>query len=535
MNSFFASWRRPALVVAAATLAMCAIIPDQSADATLARVGQPQIVTAEITPSLERLFLDDPSVHRVWVFFTDKGINTQRDYDAAIDELLRTYNPRAIQRRQMRGRNAQRNGRVFDERDFPLVPAYLDAVAGTGVKMRHETTWLNAVSVEADWQQVQALAKLPCVAKLQPVNRSRRIEPINSQPSPQPSVSDRGGLDYGRSTEQLNEMNLIALHDAGYTGQGVIIGILDTGFRRDHEAFNQIGHVVNVLAEYDFVDDDPDASNEAGDPSSQHEHGTLILGCIGSYFPGELVGGAYNASFVLAKTEDTTGEYQGEEDNYVAGLQFIEANGADMSTSSLGYIDWYTQADLDGQTAVTTIAVNIANDNGMHCCTAAGNENHDSNPSTSSIIAPADAFEVLTCGAVSSSGTIASFSSDGPTADGRVKPELCARGSGTDTVSAFSTDSYRTADGTSLSTPLLACTPWPASSRPGRTGRPTDMRDSACSRQPATTWDPTATSGTIRTYVYGATASSMPTRPTTTPRPTCRRGHAHRFHDPVFM
>jgi hypothetical protein len=197
---------------------------------------------------------------------------------------------------------------------------------------------------------------------------------------------------------------------------------------------------------------------EPNDPFDQHRHGTLILGCIGAYMPGSLVGGAYDASFVLCKTEDTTGEYPAEEDNYVAGLQFIEANGADMSTASLGYIDWYTQAQLDGQTAVTTIAVNLLTANGVHHCNAAGNEYHDSNPNTSSLIAPADGFDVLTCGAVTSTGSIASFSSDGPTADGRVKPELLARGVSTHTVSPSSDSSYTTADGTSLSTPLLACT-----------------------------------------------------------------------------
>ena len=192
-------------------------------------------------------------------------------------------------------------------------------------------------------------------------------------------------------------------------------------------------------------------------PSSQHNHGTMILGCIGSYQPGELVGGAYDASFVLAKTEDTSGEYEAEEDNYVAGLQFIEANGADMATSSLGYIDWYTQSQLDGETAVTTIAMNIANSNGLHVCTAAGNEYHDSDPATSSLIAPSDAYRVITCGATDLGGSITSFSSEGPTADGRVKPEVLACGSSTDTVSPSSDTGYTTADGTSLSTPLVAC------------------------------------------------------------------------------
>lgn len=114
--------------------------------------------------------------------------------------------------------------------------------------------------------------------------------------------------------------------------------------------------------------------------SGQHWHGTAILGTIGAYKPDTLIGGAYDAAFYLAKTEDITREEPIEEDFYVAGLQWIEANGADLATSSLGYIDWYTQDDLDGETATTTIAVNIATANGLACCTAAGNGGHDNAP-----------------------------------------------------------------------------------------------------------------------------------------------------------
>ncbi len=92
----------------------------------------------------------------------------------------------------------------------------------------------------------------------------------------------------------------------------------------------------------------------------------------------------------------------------------------------------------------------------MHCCTAASNSGHDSDPTTSHLGAPADAFEVITVGAAYSDGSIAGFSSDGPTADGRVKPEVLARGVGTWTVSSSNDFEYGTASGTSLSTPLVA-------------------------------------------------------------------------------
>ncbi len=416
--------------------------------------------TARVHPRLLERLSNEPGPAKAWVFFADKGLHSEAEIQAALKEVAQTYNPRAIQRRQLRGSAARRNGVLFDERDLPVCADYVQAVTAPGAQLHVQSRWLNAISVRATQAQVEAIAALPFVDRLEAVARTRRVEPVRVTEigdGPFPAGTERGKLDYGASQAQLEQINLVALHDAGFTGDGVIVGILDTGFRRTHQAFNNPVKPLNVLAEYDFVDNDPNTGIEPGDASDQHDHGTLILGCLAAYQPGSLVGGAFDASFVLAKTEDKTGEYPAEEDNYVAGLEFLEMNGVDMSTASLGYIDWYTQAQLDGQTAVTTIAINTYTANGVHHCNAAGNEYHDTNPNTSSLIAPADGYQVITCGAVSISGSIASFSSDGPTADGRVKPELLACGVSTDTVSAYSNTGYTTADGTSLSTPLVAC------------------------------------------------------------------------------
>ncbi len=432
-----------AKAVAALTLAAAVMFVLTTPRATQA------VSNSKIHASLVRLLDRQDAPVRAWVFFVDKGLRSQAAIDAALADLARTYNPRAIARRKLR-RTAPG---LFDQRDLPLAAAYVQAVEATGARIHVTSRWLNAVSVIADRAQIRAIAELPFVRRLQPVRRGRRIEPAPGAQLTQ-AAPPRGW--YGYAEDQLNQMNLIAVHDAGYTAQGVVIGILDTGFERSHEAFNYPGHAVDVLAEWDFVDNDGDTSQEPGDDSEQHVHGTLILGTLGAYAPDEFVGSAYDASFVLAKTEDVTGEYPAEEDNYVAGLEFVENHGADLATSSLGYIDWYTQADLDGQTAVTTVAVNTATDNGLICCTAAGNEYHDSNPSTSHLIAPADAFAVITCGAVDAWDDIADFSSDGPTADGRVKPEVLALGVDTISVWPYDTSGYVYASGTSLSTPLVA-------------------------------------------------------------------------------
>ncbi|MGB8657287.1 MAG: S8 family serine peptidase [Candidatus Zixiibacteriota bacterium] len=140
-----------------------------------------------------------------------------------------------------------------------------------------------------------------------------------------------------------------------------------------------------------------------------------------------------------------------EEDNWVAGAEWADSIGADVISSSLGYIDWYTYADLDGNTAVTTVAADIAAQRGIVVCNAMGNEG----PGSGSLIAPADADSIISCGAVDGSGNIAYFSSRGPTYDGRTKPEVCARGYSTRCADPNNVTGYTTASGTSLSTPLI--------------------------------------------------------------------------------
>jgi len=398
--------------------------------------------------------LDGPSRH--WVFFGDKHIADDQSVARALSDQQAALSSKTLARRAARRTAAG----LLDERDLPVAPQYIAAIRSTGAHVRFESRWLNAVSVTASADQLRAIAALPFVRHTQPLARAARRIPLPIEPAPIDSASSRGAdpsAFYGPSYPQLLQINAVAAHNAGYTGAGVIVGVLDTGFNRTHVAFNQTvnAHPVQIIDEYDFIVGDFNTAQEPSDPEGQSNHGTYILGTMAAYFPGTLVGAAYNASFVLAKTEDISQEIPDEEDAYVAGLEWIELHGADMATSSLGYIDWYTQADLNGLIAVTTTAVNIATENGLICCTAAGNAGNDANPATSRLIAPADAFAVLTCGAVDLNGTIAWFSSDGPTADGRVKPELLARGVDTITTSAIS-NNIIPVNGTSLSTPLLA-------------------------------------------------------------------------------
>ena len=206
------------------------------------------------------------------------------------------------------------------------------------------------------------------------------------------------------------------------------------------------------MAEWDVINNDSTTKNETGDPLGQHNHGTSTFSALGGYAPGLHVGPAYKASFLLAKTEILNQEIQIEEDNFVRALEWGELLGADIASSSIGYTDWYIWGNMDGNTAVTTKAVDIAVNLGMIVVTSAGNENLNN---WGHIIAPADAHDVISVGAVDNAGIIASFSSRGPSFDNRIKPEVCARGVSTACASGNGT-SYTSASGTSLSAPLVA-------------------------------------------------------------------------------
>jgi subtilisin family serine protease len=359
-----------------------------------------------VSAALQAQFAANPNnAQRVWIFFTDKNVRSDVDRGARLTQRVAELPARTKHRRELR----RTSPGVTDDRDLAVVRSYVDAVRASGAKVRHESRWLNGVSAEATPAQIAQLSGLAFVRAIQPVAHAARRMPMPELPAEEPGL--RGGQSwYNNSYNQLLQIDIPAAHDAGYTGAGVIVGILDSGFNRTHSAFNQTtngAHPVQIVAEHDFVMNDGNTAQSPGDPAGQSNHGTNVLGVLGAYWPNNLVGAAYDASFLLAKTEDISQEVPAEEDNYAAGIEWLEANGADMTTSSLGYIDWYTQADLDGQTAVTTIAVNTAIDNGLVCCNAAGNGGHDTNETTSQLIAPADAYKVLTCGAVDSSGAIA--------------------------------------------------------------------------------------------------------------------------------
>lgn len=377
---------------------------------------------------------------KMWIYFTDKDNSGQNI----------TLDDKAIQRRL----KVDIKDTWYDR---PVAQSYIAVMEELGAIIHNKSRWLNAVSITSDINIINEISLLPFVKKTVPVAVYKKNKREFSQLQSSRKLSVIDSLDYGYAQEQIEQINCHTAHQAGYTGQGVRVLILDTGFNTERSVFDSL----TIIDEWDFINNDGNTENEANDYSSQHNHGTMVFSTLAGYDPGNLIGPAFGAEFLLAKTEDVTNESQVEEDNYVAALEWGEQLGADIMSSSLGYLDWYSYCDMDGNTGVTTIAVDIATSLGMLCITSAGNWGTSSPPPNPCdtlyyyISAPADADSVISVGAVNSNGEIASFSSHGPTYDGRIKPEVCARGVSTWGVNANS-DSYRTGSGTSLSAPLVS-------------------------------------------------------------------------------
>jgi serine protease AprX len=343
---------------------------------------------------------------------------------------------------------------VADIYDLPVYGPYVDLLRLHVERIREESRWLNAVSAIVRQSGLDLVRELSFVREIRPVLRSD-LNTVAVDVTQTWSAGDYTykarptNIDYGRSFDQLEQIDVIWAHEQGYHGEGVIICFLDTGFLTYHHAFNQM----NILAAYDFINDDDFVGfDPSQDRLEQPDHGTGCLGTIGGYYPGELIGPAFAASYILCKTEETGSETAVEEDYYVAGLEWGERLGADIASSSLSYSDWYTADDYDGQTCLTTVAANIAFRKGMILCSSMGNEG----PGRFTLGAPADSRYSLGIGAVQWNGELAGFSSWGPTADGRIKPDVCARGVGTVAASPYTTDGFGLWNGTSLSCPLAA-------------------------------------------------------------------------------
>ena len=353
---------------------------------------------------------------RYWVFFTDKG-NQKENISAQIERVAGLYPSITIERRM------KAMGKPADRGDLPVYPPYIDSLKKLGFKPRYVSRWLNAVSGLLPEGMVNRIEKLPFVREV------KRVTTIGGSFPRIPKT-----LSYGKQETNIKLMNIDKLHNLGYSGKGVRIGIFDTGFEYGegaHEALDMI----HVIAKADFVFPDtivqdgdtiivPDTivSYEQGEDyredtypvcyapfCCQTDHGTMVLSILAGYAAGSFIGVAFGADYILAKTEqvyDREGhhvELKVEEDNWIRAMEWAESIGVDVVSSSVGYRDFqdttgYSYADMDGKTAPITIAAESAYARGVIVVNAMGNVSGGA--PESSIVAPADGEHVLSIGGV---------------------------------------------------------------------------------------------------------------------------------------
>lgn len=399
--------------------------------------------------------------YKFWVEFTDKKGSPY--------SILRPWDflsQKAINRRMKAGYSV-------NIEDIPVVRNYISGVQGTGVVIKLTSRWMNGTLVSTeDSTAAQRIAALPYVSKVGLMgvyNRKRGAAefdpdivshsdiPMAAEDLTRIAIKNKVSEEeynegYGLGWKQISMMNGQYLHKAGYKGEGVYVAVLDAGFYRANrlECFDSLFKSGRFLGSIDLVDVGSDVFND-------DDHGTQVLSCLASNVNGVMVGTAPNASYLLIRTEDADTETPAEEIQWLCGAEYADSMGVDLISSSLGYTEFDDKSfghhynELDGKTTLITRAANMAWERGMVVVNSAGNEGDGS---WKYIGAPADAAGVIAVGAVDEYGQRSDFSSFGPTADNRVKPDLTALGQRTTIVNT--NGYYIRSNGTSYSAPVLA-------------------------------------------------------------------------------
>ena len=395
--------------------------------------------------------------------------NDKSNANYSIDQPGFFLSDRAVERRE-------KFGIPIKESDLPISPDYLRQIIDQGSQLIVKSKWLNLVIVNngnpdkiesiSTLSFVKEVIKADYLLKKQPeyynndLSQNKpffRNETYSHQPFSPLILKSSGAtmeFDYGLSFNQIDMLDGIPLHNEGFTGEGMVIAVLDAGFWRvdQMEAFDTLWANDRILGTRDYVEPGNNVFNDA-----IHKHGMMVLSTMGGNLPGQLVGTAPHAGYYLIRTEDATAEYLMEEYFWVQGAEYADSLGVDLINSSLGYTEFddplenHTYEDMDGNTTPITIGADMAAEKGILVCNSAGNS---ANNPWLYIGAPADGDSVFTIGAVDSSGNWAGFSSIGPTFDGRLKPNVVAQGS-LSVIAAPSGGVFR-GSGTSFSSPIIA-------------------------------------------------------------------------------
>ncbi len=377
------------------------------------------------------------------VYFKDK-----KGTPYSIDKPEEFLSPKAIER-------YKKNNVQITEQDLPVNPQYVKALKDLGVEVTEVSKWLNcAIIYTEDTSMFPQIRSLEFVTQRRYVQgpknyEYKKVEPIKPKKYPEVKSPYKDIADL----VQMRMLNTDKLHALGYKGQGITLAVLDNGFRNldKIEAFSHLFENKRFLGGYDFVDRDSNVFDGG-------THGLEVFSTIAAVIPGKFMGMAPEANFYLFKTENANSEYQKEEYNFVCGLELADSLGVDVVTASLGYSDfdddtndYNPQRDINGNYAVSTIGADIAASKGIVVVISAGNSGDED---WHYITPAADGDSVIAVGAVTWTGKITSFSSRGPTSDGRIKPDVCAVGMAT--ICIDTEGKLTAASGTSLASPLIS-------------------------------------------------------------------------------
>ena len=374
--------------------------------------------------------------NRYIVFFKDKAGTTY-----SVSQPAQFLSAKSIARRS-------KQQIAITQEDLPVNASYIAQVKATVAKTFFSSRWMNCLLIETTEvirQQIDGLSfvdRTLFAAPGQKLLNGRTGNHKRLKDSDAPSVTN----------VQLNMLDLDDMQDAGYKGEGITIAVFDGGFDGVNLAtpFAHLFTEGRITYTYDLVRNTPNVYGF-------DNHGTNVLSTMAAYVPDSFVGGSYKATYQLFVTEDSGSEYRVEEFNWLFAAEKADSAGVDVITSSLGYNTFddssmnYTVAQLNGSTAIVSQAAKIALTKGMVIVTSAGNEG---NNSWKYVTSPADVKGVLAAGGVTSNETHSAFSSIGPTADNRIKPDVVALGSGVSIVTP--SGAYGTSQGTSFAAPLIA-------------------------------------------------------------------------------
>ena len=380
-----------------------------------------------------------------WVYFTDKP-----DATYYLANPLEMLTQRALDRRT-------NQGIALDEIDVPIATSYVNQIeAASGITVLAQSKWLNAVHVQGLVSAIENLEGFSFVSSItfaNPFVSTKTLAPnIQRDPIDKWEKSTYTNFDYGMAANQIEMLGGDFLHEQNFTGEGMLIAVIDSGFEgvNSISGFARLRNNNQILGTYNFVTRDEDVY-------INHYHGTMTLSTIGGFVEGEFVGTAPDADFYLFVSEDVSQEHVLEESLWVEAAEEADRLGVDVINTSLGYSLFdnpdhdHSYLDMDGATTFISRGAEIASSRGMIVVNSAGNSG---NNDWHYITAPADAVSVLTVGAVSNDETITNFSSYGPSFDGRVKPDVCAQGGAAAVINPSNELIY--ANGTSFSSPIMA-------------------------------------------------------------------------------